>query len=120
MLKTHSNKILHFFEGADLIIFEGKTVNPDIHSFDSHCICTPGNSVYTGIRIVSAFWSVQYWMGGFPSLTQCAQFANWVTVFWNFAKKAPNLAQIECFSVENGILKGPKVVLFIRNTYSER
>ncbi len=29
-----------------------------------------------------------------------------------FAKKAPNLAQIGCFSAENGILKGPKIMFF--------
>ncbi len=50
-------------------------------------------------------------MGGFPSLTQCAQFAKLGVFGGNFPKKAANLAQIGCFSAENGTLNGPKIVL---------
>ena len=39
---------------------------------------------------------------------------NVVCILRNFAtQKAPNLAKIGCFSAENGILQGPKIVLFI-------
>ncbi len=44
-------------------------------------------------------------MGEFLSLTQCAKFAK-LGVFWGILSNW-------VFSAENGILKGPKIVLFI-------
>ncbi len=51
-----------------------------------------GYSVYNGIRRICA------------CLLGC--------ILGIFAKKAPNLVKIGCFSAENGILKGPKIVFF--------
>ncbi len=49
-------------------------------------------------------------MGGFPSLTQCAQ--NWV-YFWEFDKKNHPIWSNWVFFCKNGILKGLRIVLFI-------
>ncbi len=78
-------------------------------------IRTPGGySVYTGICIFACllgciFMKFGMSMGGFPSLTHCTQFAK-LGVFWQIL---PNKHPIwpTLSAAENGILKGPNIVL---------
>ncbi len=72
----------------------------------------PGQWTYMCLPFGVYFHEIWY-IDGFPSLTQYAQFAKLGVFFWNFANKPPNLAQIRCYSAEISILKGPKIVLFI-------
>ncbi len=74
-------------------------------------------SVYAGIRICACLLGCMFMkfgisMGGFPSLTQCTQFAK-LGVFWEIlSTKHPIWLKFGVFPAENGILKGPKIVLF--------
>ena len=96
---------------------------------DAKILCNTIDIIILSIKLIvygevylPAFWGVFSWKlvyqwMCFHHWPNAPNLQNWL-YFGEYYQKEPNLAQIGCTSAENGILKGPKIGLFIGIAYS--